>query len=63
MDVIKVEKRNEQAKANQLRRAGISGLLWVFAPLIPAMQGEGTQYGPKNGIKQKSNDLQPLSPS
>ena len=33
MDVIKVEKRNEQAKANQLRRAGISGLLWVFAPM------------------------------
>ena len=41
MDVIKVEKRNEQAKANQLRWAGTSGPLLVFAPLIPAHAGRG----------------------
>lgn len=32
MDVIKVEKRNEQAKANQLRRAGAPVTFWFLRP-------------------------------
>ena len=47
----------------KLRRAGTSGPLWVFASLIPAHAGRRNAMRTQNGIRQKSNDLQPLSPS